>query len=835
MTSHQKRVQNHFSSRNQLETQWAITQLEDRILLAADAGAAVDSAIPAEIVAESNGGQTRTQDSRRADVAEHPQQPATLVVIDAKSDSDQAMQDAIESVVEGNDRSSDDVRMLLIGDDDDALAVISAAIADSDRALAAIHLIGHGDAGKIQLGATVFDQTMLSRRAGELRQWGNGLTDDADILIYGCESGRGMVGERFVKSLAKYTGADVAASTNATGNQDNADWVLERRVGRINALPLLTAMNTVSMLHNLPIDVFAAGSTNAEQMQLEINGSVIATWDNIGGDFDNRDFVRYRFENTQPVNASDIQVRFTNDAFDQETGLDRNLLIDRIVVDGVTFETEADDTFSTGTFVPGEGITPGFKNSEILHANGFFAYDQISDPDDTTLRVLAAGQTGSEQMNLLIDGAVVQTWNNVGGDAQNRQFETFTYDPGEFIDASRIQVQFANDGLEAGADRNLRVDSIRVGGRILQTESNSVFSTGTWLPDDGLSPGFRGSEWLHANGTFTFDAVNRGGSIITVDAAGAVGDESFELQIDGVRVLEVFTVGGDAATREFETFFYSADTNVDVSQVRVEFTNDSQDGGQDRNLRVDRITVDGIVFESEDPAVFSTGTWKPEDGVTDGFRESEFLHANGYLQYGAREVQPGFLSIADSTIQVDENASVVLIDVQRTGGADGNATVQYDSLDDAAILGLDYEDAAGTLQFVDGQTVATISIPILDDLQAEALETFNVTIDNPTGVTGLLAPRTATVSIIDDDAEYPVYDDFSDTTGINFNGNATRVGNEIRLTTAGANQAGSAFFENRINVNESSSFQTNFRFRAINASLPSGLSCNTNAIPPPPS
>ncbi|MEL7336515.1 MAG: DUF4347 domain-containing protein, partial [Planctomycetota bacterium] len=162
MTSHQKRVQNHFSSRNQLETQWAITQLEDRILLAADAGAAVDSAIPAEIVAESNGGQTRTQDSRRADVAEHPQQPATLVVIDAKSDSDQAMQDAIESVVEGNDRSSDDVRMLLIGDDDDALAVISAAIADSDRALAAIHLIGHGDAGKIQLGATVFDQTMLS-------------------------------------------------------------------------------------------------------------------------------------------------------------------------------------------------------------------------------------------------------------------------------------------------------------------------------------------------------------------------------------------------------------------------------------------------------------------------------------------------------------------------------------------------------------------------------------------------------------------------------------------------------------------------------------------------
>ena len=61
--------------------------------------------------------------------------------------------------------------------------------------------------------------------------------------------------------------------------------------------------------------------------------------------------------------------------------------------------------------------------------------------------------------------------------------------------------------------------------------------------------------------------------------------------------------------------------------------------GIDRNVRIDAIAIDGIRFETEAPDVFSTGTWKPEDGIVPGFRQDEFLHTDGYFQYA--DTNPG--------------------------------------------------------------------------------------------------------------------------------------------------------------------------------------------------
>ena len=48
---------------------------------------------------------------------------------------------------------------------------------------------------------------------------------------------------------------------------------------------------------------------------------------------------------------------------------------------------------------------------------------------------------------------------------------------------------------------------------------------------------------------------------------------------------------------------------------------------------VDRIEVDGNVFETESGEVYSTGTWTAVDGIVPGFRNLEVLHSNGYFQY----------------------------------------------------------------------------------------------------------------------------------------------------------------------------------------------------------
>lgn len=101
----------------------------------------------------------------------------------------------------------------------------------------AIHIVSHGSMGELQLGqATLNLDSMHDRYAEQLGRIGQALTADADILIYGCNFAEGLVGRAAEESLAVLTGADVAASSDATGNAAlGGDWDLERRVGVIES------------------------------------------------------------------------------------------------------------------------------------------------------------------------------------------------------------------------------------------------------------------------------------------------------------------------------------------------------------------------------------------------------------------------------------------------------------------------------------------------------------------------------------------------------------------------------------------------------------------------
>ncbi len=117
-------------------------------------------------------------------------------------------------------------------------------------------------------------------------------------------------------------------------------------------------------------------------------------------------------------------------------------------------------------------------------------------------------------------------------------------------------------------------------------------------------------------------------------------------------------------------------------------------------------------------------------------------------------VEPGFISLQTSNLDVDEDAGSVTITVQRTGGSDGEVTVEYRTVEGsgrAATAGEDYSDRTGTLTFADGETEQSVVISILNDSLAEGTETFGFTIDNVLGGATLLAPRTAQVAISDDD------------------------------------------------------------------------------------
>lgn len=121
-------------------------------------------------------------------------------------------------------------------------------------------------------------------------------------------------------------------------------------------------------------------------------------------------------------------------------------------------------------------------------------------------------------------------------------------------------------------------------------------------------------------------------STVEIFAAGTTGDEIIDLRIDGARVQSFDLAGGDD---NLQSYTYTSSSKITADQVRIEFVNDLWDPvrGIDRNVRVDAIVVDGIRYETESPIVFSTGTWLPEDGIQPGFRQDEYLNAEGYFQY----------------------------------------------------------------------------------------------------------------------------------------------------------------------------------------------------------
>jgi glucose/arabinose dehydrogenase len=435
--------------------------------------------------------------------------------------------------------------------------------------------------------------------------------------------------------------------------------------------------------------------------------------------------------------------------------------------------------------------------------------------------IRAAGSEGDEQMQLLIDNKVVKTFNNVGGDTELRQFKDFRFTAETPVSADQIRVALVNDIYEpeAGLDRDLRVDFIQIDSIKYETEAASTFSTGTWLPADGIVAGFRKSEWMNADGYFQYASPAATGSTIKIFAAGFENSETMELQIKGQTVKTWNNIGGDGETRQFVAFTYVAATDVAASDVRIKFTNDEYvDGVIDRNLRVDRIEIDGTTFQTEASNVYSEGNWK--DGViAPGFKESEILNANGYFQYGQTSTNAGVIRLATSNVIVNENAGTISVTVNRDQGTNGIVTVDYETFDGTASSASDYSRRQGTLTFANGQASAVIQIPITNDTNKESTETFSVAIDNVRGGATLLAPRTATVSILDNDSLLPNYPNFSSVDSLKFNGSASKVGNTLQLTPDAASKAGSVFFDQALSFSNDSSFRTQFSFNTDDGTL----------------
>ena len=129
-----------------------------------------------------------------------------LVLIDAGvENSEQLLTDILES------RPDSALEIRVLDSNSDGVQQISAILAESKGEYDAIHIISHGDEGEISLGNTSLTADNLDRYASELAGWADSLSEDADLLFYGCELAGNAEGEAFIESISAITGADVAA------------------------------------------------------------------------------------------------------------------------------------------------------------------------------------------------------------------------------------------------------------------------------------------------------------------------------------------------------------------------------------------------------------------------------------------------------------------------------------------------------------------------------------------------------------------------------------------------------------------------------------------------
>lgn len=486
------------------------------------------------------------------------------------------------------------------------------------------------------------------------------------------------------------------------------------------------------------IELTAIGQTGEETAQLIIDGVVVATYEHVP-----TSGMVYTYESDETVTADQVRVAFINDRYEPENGIDYNLTVPQIAIDGEVFLTDDPDVFSTGVWTPEDGVTEGFGRGDSLAANGYFQYAADDTPpppppphsgDGSVIDITMFGETGNEIAQLLIDGEVVATFENIA-----TQQQVYSYTADGAVTPEQVRVAFINDRFEPenGIDNNLTVPQIAIDGDVYITADENVFSTGVWTAQDGVQDGFGRGDRLAANGFFEYsdDAAppppppppSGDGSVIVITMRGETGNETAQLIIDGEIVATYANVSD-----EQQEYTYVADDTVTPDQVRVAFVNDRWEpqNGIDYNLYVPQIAIDDVVYPTDDESVFSTGVWTAEDGIEEGFGRGDRLAGNGFFQYAAPEPLNTPPVADDDAFIVQANDTDVLLQNPLNNDTDA---------DDDTLTIVAVSDPANGTAVIDPDVNGILYTP---EPGFTGTDTFTYTVDDGNGDTA-----TATITI----------------------------------------------------------------------------------------
>lgn len=194
--------------------------------------------------------------------------PSTLIFVDTTVDNYQSLLLDADPTAE----------IIILDPDQDGIQQISQVLA-TRSAVGSVQILSHGNSGRLKLGTADLNSETLDAYAEQIQQWQAALTSESDILLYGCNVAADAAGQAFVQRISQLTGADVAASTDLTGNAaQNGNWTLEFTTGLIES-PIafqIAALNAYSgLLRSYNVSTTAELRNAISESQTTVEDDVI--------------------------------------------------------------------------------------------------------------------------------------------------------------------------------------------------------------------------------------------------------------------------------------------------------------------------------------------------------------------------------------------------------------------------------------------------------------------------------------------------------------------------------------------------------------------------------
>lgn len=315
-----------------------------------------------------------------------------------------------------------------------------------------------------------------------------------------------------------------------------------------------------------------------------------------------------------------------------------------------------------------------------------------------------------------------------------------SFDPGAGINGTVNALAMQSDG------------KILVAGRFTTVNNQQQNSVARLNPDGSLDASF--SVGLGPDATVRALAIQNDGSILVgglfTTFNGMPSGRLQRVNMDGSQ--DRTFVPGDGADNAVYTILVQPDGKI---LVGGDFTSFS---GVPRN-RITRLRMDGTV----DPTInFGSGA----NGFVSALAvqsDRKILLAGGFTQYndephaylarinGGGVADAGQMQFNLSHYSVLETGTNAVIRVVRSRGSTGAITIDFTTLEDTALSGVNYLGVTNTLTFAEGETYKIVTVPVLHDNVATDERSLKLTLTNPTGGAVLGPQPTATVSIINVD------------------------------------------------------------------------------------